>query len=260
MRRLRRRELVWRQKKIKMVETKKNTGKVRTLRDEGKGEEDEGGQSRGDWCRYHGQPDLSHCPLGCISAHVLDWGEQRKEQCTFPSRFTLVLLLYFSFLFLLLIKRKHSTHWRSGSWKKNQFNLPKKVGRDVPHTQRPPLCLEYTFSDKGPWSVTEALAINHAGATTFSLKGPERTNEGDGAHPCMAFSSGSLCDNTRLLWSRSSRRTQALCLRSCGLILPGHFSLTPLNACMYLKQGRNILGQFGDTGDIHGLYAASQRV
>lgn len=39
------------------------------------------------------------CPLGCISAYVLDYGEHKKEQCTFPSMFTLVLLFYSFFLY-----------------------------------------------------------------------------------------------------------------------------------------------------------------
>lgn len=104
-------------------------------------------------------------------------------------------------------------------WKRKRklLNLPKRVvvvGS-----------LDYTFKDEGQWSVTEAWAIKHAGATTFSLKGPERTNEGDGADLCMASFSGSLCDNTQLLWSRNSGRTQAPSLQSRGLILPVSLSL-----------------------------------
>lgn len=109
-------------------------------------------------------------------------------------------------------------------WKRRRrlLNLPKKVALVG--------SLDYTFKDEGQWSVTEAWAIKHAGATTFSLKGPERTNEGDGADLCMASFSGSLCDNTQLLWSRNSGRTQAPSLQSRGLILPLSLSLSILNA------------------------------
>lgn len=61
------------------------------------------GQSRGNWCCYHGQPDLADVLLAAFPPTSWITENTKKEQCTFPSMFTLVLLFYSSFF----SRRKH---------------------------------------------------------------------------------------------------------------------------------------------------------
>lgn len=175
-----------------------------------------------------------------ISAHVLDCGEHKEEQCTFSCMSTLVLLFF--------PPNKAQTHISltsvAGAGKQNSSPLHthRKGGRDVPR-----LCSTH-LAIKCHSGISNKTRWGH----NFFTQRPERTNEGDGARLCMASFSGSLSHNTWLLWSRSSRRTQAPCSRSRGLILPMSlsFSLSFQMLSMYIKQGRNIFGQLRHILDI----------
>lgn len=132
MRRLRRREPVWRHrlgrkdKDDKKREDRKGEHFVRWRGGRGRSR----GQSRGNWYCYHGQLDLADVLLAAFPPTSWIAENTKKEQCTFPSMFTLVLLFYSSFF----SPYKAQTHIRltgvAGAGNK-QLNLPNKRGGGV---------------------------------------------------------------------------------------------------------------------------------